>query len=156
MTIFPDLPKSVCNPAQGPENAGFGREEPARRAGPRRQANGPGASRTGQISYTLPYSSRPDIEHDDGPYNGSNSQGAWTCQQNCFHFDFLGPGDAGPSSAVNYNQMKDNRDLWTAYVGINNGLFQWVSDSNANLFPDEVADLLNNYVGPSDDCGAPV
>ncbi len=113
-------------------------------------------SRTGQIIYTLPYSSRPDIEHDDGPYNGSNSQGAWTCQQNCFHFDFLGPGDAGPSSAVNYNQMKDNRDLWTAYVGINYGLFQWVSDSNANLFPDEVADLLNNDVDPDDDCGAPI
>ena len=27
---------------------------------------------------------------------------------------------------------------------------------NANMFPDEVADLLNNDVDPDDDCGAPV
>ena len=114
------------------------------------------ASRTNGMSFTLPYSTRPDPGHHDGSYNGTNSQGQWTCQTQCWHFDFLGQGDAGPSAAVNYNQMKDNRDLYTAYVGINYGFFQWQSDGNANLFPDEVADLLNNDVDPDDDCGAPV
>ena len=114
------------------------------------------ATQTQQTIYTSPYSTRPDPEFDQGPYNGSNSQGQWTCNKNCFWFDFFGNQDVGPSSAVSYNQIKDNRDLWIAYVGVNNGLFQWNSDGNANMFPDEVADLLNNDVDPDDDCGAPI
>ena len=114
------------------------------------------ASRTNGMSFTIPYSSRPDADMDQGAYNGTNSQGQWTCETQCWHFDFLGQGDAGPSAAVNYNQMKDNRDLYTAWVGITFGFFQWTADSNANLFPDEIADLLNNDVDPDDDCGAPI
>ena len=106
--------------------------------------------------YTLPYSTRPDPQWDQGPYNGSNSNGQWTCNKNCFWFDFNGNQDVGPSSAVSYVDIKDNRDLWIAYVGVNRGLFQWGADSNANMFPDEIADLLNNDVDPDDDCGAPV
>mgnify|MGYP001214008221 FL=1 len=113
-------------------------------------------TRTQQTIYTLPYSTRPDSQFSEGPYNGSNSQGQWTCENKCYHFDFLQEGDAGPSAAVSYNQMRDNRDLFTAWVGINFNLFNWNSDSNANLFPDEVADLLNNDVDPDDDCGAPI
>ena len=115
-----------------------------------------GATQTQQTIYTSPYSTRPDPFFDQGPYNGSNSQGQWTCNRNCFWFDFFGNQDVGPSAAVSYDQIKDNRDLWIAYVGVNNGLFQWTSDGNANMFPDEVADLLNNDVDPDDDCGAPV
>ena len=114
------------------------------------------ATRTQQMIYTMPYSTRPDPQWDDGAYNGSNSQGQWTCNKNCFWFDFFGNQDIGPSSAVTYNQMKDNRDLWIAYVGINFGFFSWNTDSNGNMFPDEDADLLNNDVDPDDDCGAPV
>ena len=40
--------------------------------------------------------------------------------------------------AIHYKQ----KHLWIAYVGVNRGLFQWGADSNANMFPDEVADLL--------------
>ena len=110
------------------------------------------------IPFTLPYSSRPDPLYTDGPYAGENSAGIneFTCERNCFHFDFLGNQDAGPSAAVGFDKMINNRDLWTAYVGINNGFFQWVADPNGNLFPDEVADLLDNNVDPDDDCGAPV
>jgi plastocyanin len=114
------------------------------------------ATRTQQTVYTAPYSTRPDYEFDEGAYNGSNSQGQWTCTKNCFWFDFFGNQDVGPSAAVTYNQIKNNRDLWVAYVGVNYGLFQWNSDGNANMFPDEVADLLNNDVDPDDDCGAPI
>ena len=114
------------------------------------------ATRTQQMIYTMPYSTRPDPQWDDGAYNGSNSQGQWTCNKNCFWFDFFGNQDIGPSSAVTYNQIKNNRDLWIAYVGINFGFFSWNSDGNANMFPDEHADLLNNDVDPDDDCGAPV
>ena len=52
-------------------------------------------------------------------------------------------------------EIIDNRDLWIAFVGVNRGLSKWGADSNANMFPDEVADLLNNDVDPDDDCGAP-
>ena len=52
--------------------------------------------------------------------------------------------------------MRNNRDLFTAWIGINFGFFQWTSDQNANMFPDEVADLLDNDVDPDDDCGAPI
>ena len=106
--------------------------------------------------YTNPYSTRPDPQWDQGSYNGSNSNGQWTCNKNCFWFDFNGNQDVGPSSAVSYVDIMDNRDLWIAFVGVNRGLFQWGADSNANMFPDEVADLLNNDVDPDDDCGAPV
>ncbi|MCH1592095.1 MAG: hypothetical protein L7R66_03780, partial [Candidatus Thalassarchaeaceae archaeon] len=110
----------------------------------------------GQNIYTLPYSTRPDPQWDEGSYNGSNSNGQWTCNKNCFWFDFNGNQDIGPSSAVSYVDIKDNRDLWIAYVGVNRGLFQWGDDPNGNMFPDEIADLLNNDVDPDDDCGAPV
>ena len=114
------------------------------------------ATQTQQMIYTMPYSTRPDPQWDDGAYNGSNSQGQWTCNKNCFWFDFFGNQDIGPSAAVTYNQIKNNRDLWIAYVGINFGFFSWNSDGNANMFPDEHADLLNNDVDPDDDCGAPI
>jgi plastocyanin len=116
----------------------------------------PSSTNQGQLVYTYPYSSRPDSEYDDGPYNGSNSQGQWTCNKNCFWFTFDPGSNPSPSSAVTYNQIANNRDLWIAYVGLNYGFFQWNSDSNANWFPDEKADLLNNDVDPDDDCGAPV
>ena len=56
---------------------------------------------------------------------------------------------------MTFEDIINNRDLWTAYVGINFGMFQWVSDGNGNLFPDEFADLLDNNEDPDDDCGLP-
>ena len=113
-------------------------------------------TRANQVEYTYPYSTRPDPDYSDGAYNGSNSQGQWTCNKNCFHFTFDPQSGVSPTAAVTYNQMKDNRDLWIAYIGLSFGFFQWTADSNANFFPDERADLLNNDVDPDDDCGAPV
>ena len=114
------------------------------------------ATQTGQLIYTTPYSTRPDAQQDDGAYTGNNSNGQWTCNKNCFWFTFDPGSNPSPTAAVSYNQIKNNRDLFIAYIGLNNGLFQWTADSNANFFPDEVADLLNNDVDPDDDCGAPV
>ena len=116
----------------------------------------PTSTNQGQLIYTYPYSSRPDSEYDDGAYNGSNSQGQWTCNKNCYWFTFDPGSNPSPSSAVTYNQIANNRDLWIAYVGLKFGFFQWNADSNANWFPDEKADLLNNDIDPDDDCGAPV
>ena len=116
------------------------------------------ARQTGQLIYTLPYSTRPDPEYDDGPYDGTDAPDnspASSCDENCFHFDFT-TDTPDPTAAVTYEQMKNNRDLFTAWIGINFGLFQWTSDQNANMFPDEVADLLDNDVDPDDDCGAPI
>ncbi|MDP7092253.1 MAG: hypothetical protein QF448_05555, partial [Candidatus Thalassarchaeaceae archaeon] len=61
-----------------------------------------------------------------------------------------------PSAAVTYNEIKNNRDLWIAYVGLNRGLFSWNSDANGNLFPDEVADRLDDSEDPDIDCGQPM
>ena len=108
------------------------------------------ARQTGQLIYTLPYSTRPDPEYDDGPYDGTDAPDnspASSCDENCFHFDFT-TDTPDPTAAVTYEQMKNNRDLFTAWIGINFGLFQWTSDQNANMFPDEVADLLDNDVIP--------
>ena len=113
------------------------------------------ASQTQGMAYTLPYSSRPDPNHEDGPYGGENSNGQWPCDFACWHFDF-NPDTPGPTSAVTYDQIKNNRDLYTAYVGINFGFFQWTNDVNGNLFPDELADLLDNDVDPDDNCQAPM
>ena len=101
------------------------------------------------VPFVLPYSSG-QIHSTRWPVQWRNSAGIndFTCETNCFHFDFLGPADAGPSAAVTFEDIINNRDLWTAYVGINFGMFQWVSDGNGNLFPDEFADLLDNNEDP--------
>ena len=109
-----------------------------------------------QNLFTVPYSTRPDSQHDDGAYDGSNSQGANDCDNNCFWFTFDPGSNPAPSAAVTYNEIKNNRDLWIAYVGLNRGLFNWNSDANGNLFPDEVADRLDDYEDPDIDCGQPM
>ena len=125
----------------------------------------------GQI-FTVPYSSRPDSEHDDGAYDGSNHPNDWyACESNCFWFTFDPGSNPAPTIAIPYStmspihedqtgefnvQMKNNRDLWIAYIGLNFGLFQWTADVNANLFPDEVADYLPNHLDPDIDCGQPM
>jgi len=108
-------------------------------------------------TFTLPYSTRPDSEHDDGSYDGSNHpQDLYQCETHCFWFTFDPGSNPAPSVAVNYNAIKNNRDLWIAYVGLSRGLFQWTSDPNANLFPDEVADQINDDEDPDIDCGQPM
>ncbi|MFL2963067.1 MAG: hypothetical protein ACJZ46_02360 [Candidatus Thalassarchaeaceae archaeon] len=114
------------------------------------------ATQTGGNIYTVPYSSRPDPAHDDGAYDGANSQGNNQCSSNCWWFTFDPGSNPVPTAAVTYNDIKHNRDLYIAYVGLNNNLFQWTSDGNANLFPDELADRINDNEDPDDDCGAPV
>ncbi len=121
------------------------------------------ATRSNNQIFTVPYSSRPDSEHDDGPYDGSNHPSHATCENNCFYFTFDPGSNIPPSVAVTYNDIKNNRDLWIAYVGLNGAavnnnqaLFQWTSDPNANLFPDELADLLDDDVDPDIDCGQPM
>ena len=71
------------------------------------------ASSANGVPFTLPYSSRPDPLYTDGPYGGENSAGIndFTCEKNCFHFDFLGNQDAGPSAAVGFDKMINNRDF---------------------------------------------
>ena len=92
----------------------------------------------------------------EGPYDGSNSQGQNDCDSNCFWFTFDPGSNPSPSAAVTYNEIKNNRDLWIAYVGLNRGLFSWNSDANGNLFPDEVADRLDDSEDPDIDCGQPM
>ena len=114
------------------------------------------ATQSNGNTYTLPYSSRPDALYDDGEYDGSNSQGNNQCSDNCWWFTFDPGSNPTPTAAVTYDDIRNNRDLYIAYVGLNKGLFQWTADSNANLFPDEVADLLNDDVDPDNDCAAPI
>ena len=125
------------------------------------------ATSSGGQFFTVPYSSRPDAEHSDGPYDGGNHpQGLYSCTSNCFHFTFNPQSNPPPSIAVPYTttgepsitnpQMKNNRDLWLAYVGTKKNLFQWTSDPNGNLFPDELADHLLNHGDPDIDCGQPI
>ena len=115
------------------------------------------ATQSNNQIFTVPYSSRPDSEHDDGSYDGSNHpQDLYACESNCFWFTFDPGSNPAPSVAVTYNDIRNNRDLWIAYIGLNRGLFQWTADPNANLFPDEVADELNDDVDPDIDCGQPM
>ena len=110
--------------------------------------------------FSVPYSTRSDPEWDDGPYDGSNHPtGDFSCQSNCFWFTFDPTSNPAPSSAVSYEDMSNNRDLWITYIGIgqNGGnLFQWTSDVNNNFFPDELGDLLNDDLDPDIDCGQPM
>ena len=106
--------------------------------------------------FSVPYSTRPDPEWDDGTYDGSNHPtGDFGCQSNCFWFTFDPTSNPTPSSAVSYQEISNNRDLWITYIGIgqNGGnLFQWTSDANNNFFPDELGDLLNDDLDPDIDC----
>ena len=66
---------------------------------------------------------------------------------------------SNPTSSVayTYNQIKNNRDLWIAYLGVTEfQFFQWTSDVNNNFFPDEIADELDDYEDPDIDCGQPM
>ena len=115
------------------------------------------ATQSNNQLFTVPYSSRPDSEHDDGSYDGGNHPfDQYACESNCFWFTFDPGSNPAPSVAVTYNDIRNNRDLWIAYIGLNRGLFQWTADPNANLFPDEVADELNDDVDPDIDCGQPM
>ena len=109
-----------------------------------------------QNLFTVPYSTRPDSQHEDGAYDGGNSQGQNDCDGHCFWFTFDPGSNPAPSAAVTYNEIKNNRDLWIAYVGLTRGLFNWNSDANGNLFPDEVADRLDDFEDPDIDCGQPM
>jgi len=114
------------------------------------------ATQTQGNVYTVPYSSRPDALHEEGAYDGANSQGQNQCLNLCWYFTFDPGSNPSPTAAVSYSEIKNNRDLYIAYVGLNRGLFQWTADSNANLFPDEMADMLNDDVDPDNDCAAPI
>ena len=112
---------------------------------------------SGQI-FTVPYSTRPDSDWDDGAYNGDNHPtGDGKCDNNCFYFTFDPQSNPTPSVAYTYNQIKNNRDLWIAYLGVTEfQFFQWTSDVNNNFFPDEIADELDDYEDPDIDCGQPM
>ena len=117
-------------------------------------------TQSGGATFSVPYSTRPDQEWHDGAYDGNNHpQGQYSCENNCFWFTFDPQSNPSPSVAVTYNQMRNNRDLWIAYVGIGHngtGLFPWTADPNNNFFPDEIGDLLQNDVDPDIDCGQPL
>ncbi|MGB0791532.1 MAG: hypothetical protein ACPGQG_03300, partial [Candidatus Thalassarchaeaceae archaeon] len=115
-------------------------------------------TQSGGQSFTVPYSSRPDSEWDDGAYDGTNHPtGMGSCVSNCFWFTFDPTSNPTPSVAYTYNDIKNNRDLWIAYLGVSAfGFFQWTSDANNNFFPDEIADELNDDVDPDVDCGQPM
>ena len=121
--------------------------------------------------FTVPYSTRPDSQYSDGEYDGSNHPtDQYSCDSNCFHFTFDPQSNPAPSIAIPYTtsytgddtdnwryaQMKDNRDLWIAYVGLSLGLFNWNADLNGNFFPDEIADALRNFEDPDVDCSQPM
>ncbi len=115
-------------------------------------------TQSGGQSFTVPYSSRPDSEWDDGAYDGTNHPtGMGSCDSNCFWFTFDPTSNPTPSVAYRYDDIKNNRDLWIAYLGVTVfGFFQWTSDANNNFFPDEIADDLNDDVDPDVDCGQPM
>ena len=70
-----------------------------------------------------------------------------SCDSNCFWFTFDPTSNPTPSVAYRYDDIKNNRDLWIAYLGVTVfGFFQWTSDANNNFFPDEIADDLNEPV----------
>ena len=80
-----------------------------------------------------------------------------SCDSNCFWFTFDPTSNPTPSVAYTYNDIKNNRDLWIAYLGVSVfGFFQWTSDANNIFFPDEIADELNDDVDPDIDCGQPM
>tara|TARA_B100000029_G_scaffold505613_2_gene586599 strand:- start:966 stop:8855 length:7890 start_codon:yes stop_codon:yes gene_type:complete len=115
-------------------------------------------TQAGGQTFTVPYSSRPDPEWDDGSYDGTNHPtGQGSCTSNCYWFTFDPSSNAAPSVAYTYNDMKNNRDLWIAYLGVTVfNFFQWTSDANNNFFPDEIADELNDDIDPDVDCGQPM
>ena len=118
-------------------------------------------TRSGGQQFTVPYSTRPDAEWDDSNgdgYNGGNHPtGLGSCDSNCFFFTFDPTSNPSPSVAYTYLDIKHNRDLWIAYLGVTQfGFFQWTSDANNNFFPDEIADELNDDVDPDVDCGQPM
>ena len=116
----------------------------------------------GQL-FTVPYSTRPDSDWDDSDgdgYDGSNHPSNPTkaaCNSNCFYFTFDPSSNPTPSVAYTYNEIRNNRDLWIAYLGVTQfNFFQWSTDANGNFFPDEIADELNDDVDPDIDCGQPI
>ena len=115
-------------------------------------------TQSGGQSFTVPYSTRPDAEWDDGAYDGTNHPtGLGSCDSNCFWFTFDPQSNPAPSVAYTYDDIKNNRDLWIAYLGVTVfDFFVWSADSNNNFFPDEIADELNDDVDPDIDCGQPM
>jgi len=114
-------------------------------------------TQSGGQSFTVPYSTRPDADWDDGAYDGANhpfEQVRASCDSNCFWFTFDPTSNPSPSVAYTYSEMKHNRDLWIAYLGVTQfGFFQWTSDNNGDFFPNEIADELSDDVDPDVDCG---
>jgi hypothetical protein len=89
--------------------------------------------------FSIPYSTRADPVWDQGAYDGVNSNGDWQCtpdaNSGCYHIPFNGQTIA----AFNYTDMKNDRGLFLAFVGLTLGVWTWNSDTNGNSLPDEVA-----------------
>ena len=92
-----------------------------------------------QAQFSIPYSTRPDPVWDQGAYDGVNSNGDWQCtpdeNSGCYHIPFNGQTVA----AFNYTDLKNDRGLFLAFVGLTLGVWTWNSDVNGNSLPDEVA-----------------
>jgi|TARA_B100001094_G_scaffold295134_1_gene316226 heat shock protein beta len=96
-----------------------------------------------------PYSIRPDAFINQGATSGGAS-GNWSCtpgaQGGCWHYDFASDGTV--EAGITYTQMKNNRDAFVTWFGLESGIWQWTSDNGPVAdFPDELgADLLKNDV----------
>ncbi len=106
--------------------------------------NGAGAQ------FGAPYSTRPDPTFNQGAFTHA-SNNSLSCNSQCYQFEFGG----ATISAVSYDQMVNNTDMFLTWFGITSGLWSWNFDANADDFPDEVgADFLKNNVdGDSDGDG---
>jgi hypothetical protein len=120
-------------------------------------------TQSGGQRFTVPYSTRPDSEWDDSNgdgYDGTNHPFQpikASCTANCFYFTFDPTSNPTPTVAYTYDEMKNNRDLWIAYLGVTRfGFFEWSTDADGDLFPNEIADELNDDEDPDVDCGQPL
>ena len=100
--------------------------------------------------FGAPYSTRPDPTFNQGAFTHA-SNNSLSCNSQCYQFEFGG----ATISAVSYDDMVNNTDLYLTWSGITSGLWSWNFDANADDFPDEVgADFIKNSVdGDSDGDG---